>query len=70
MDNKDGIKFYRERWKAVAEIERQELRALSVERNWAQINSLACFAIENGLMRGDDDEIDVFLRWAKLKRAG
>jgi len=47
------------------------LRAMSVEEHWKQINALARFAIENGLTRGDDDgEMEVFLRWAKLRRAG
>lgn len=62
------VRFYRERWKAVHEIERQELRALTVEKRWKQINKLARFARENGLTHGDDDgEMEVFLRWAKLK---
>ncbi|HEY5157525.1 MAG TPA: hypothetical protein VII93_06130 [Anaerolineales bacterium] len=70
MDTNPDIKYYRERWKAVEEIERQELRAMSIEKHWKQINNLARFAIENGLIRGDDDgEMEVILRWAKLKGA-
>ena len=70
MDAKADIKFYRERWKAVEEIERQELRAMPIETHWKQINDLVRFAVENGLTRGDDDgEMEVFLRWAKLKGA-
>ncbi len=70
MDTKFDIKMYRERWKAVEEIERQELRAMSVEKHWKQINTLIRFALENGLMRGNDDnEMEVFFRWAKLKGA-
>jgi len=70
MDANFDIKFYRERWKAVEEIERQELRAMSVEKHWRQINTLIQFALENGLMRGNDDnEMEVFSRWAKLKGA-
>ena len=71
MDTNLDMKFYRERWKAVEEIERQELRAMSSEKHWKQINNLVRFAIENGLARGNDDgESEVFLRWAKLKGAG
>jgi hypothetical protein len=71
MDTNLDMKFYRERWKAVEEIERQELRAMSIEKHWRQINNLVRFAIENGLTRGSDNgEIEVFLRWAKLKGAG
>ena len=71
MDTNQDMKFYRERWKAVEEIERQELRAMSIEKHWIQINNLVRFAILNGLTRGDDDgEMEVFFRWAKLKGAG
>lgn len=70
MDLNLEMKFYRERWKAVEEIERQELRAMSIEKHWKQINNLFRFAVENGLTRSDDDgEMEVFLRWAKIKTA-
>jgi hypothetical protein len=68
MDANFDLKRYRERWKAVEEIERQELRAMPIEKHWKQINHLIRFAIENGLTRGEDNsEMDVFLRWAKLR---
>ena len=71
MDADFEMKHYRDRWKAVEEIERQELRVMTVEKHWNQINNLVRFAVENGLTRGDDDhEMEVFLRWAKLKGAG
>jgi len=70
VDANFDIKFYRERWKAVEEIERQELRAMPIEKHWKQINSLIRFALENGLTRdNDDNEMEVFFRWAKLKGA-
>jgi hypothetical protein len=62
------IKFYRERWKAVEEIERQELRAMSMEQHWKQLNAIIRRGIRLGISRGDDDgEMEVFRRWAKLK---
>ena len=67
MDANFDIKMYRERWKAVEEIERQELRAMSLDEHWRQINSLFQFAFVLGLTHGDDGEKDVVLRWAKLK---
>ena len=68
MDANSDIKLYRERWKAVEEIERQELRTMSIEKHWKQINNLIRFAIENELTRGEDNsEIEVFRRWAKLR---
>lgn len=68
MDANFDIKLYRERWKAVEEIERQELRAMSIEKHWKQINNLVRFAIENGLTRGEDNtEMEIHLRWVKLR---
>ena len=62
------IRFYKERWKAVEEIERQELRAMTLEDHWRKLNAIVRFAIETGMKREDDDgEMEVFLRWAKIK---
>ena len=62
------IRFYKERWKAVEEIERQELRAMSLEEHWRKLNAIVRFAIESGMQRDDNDgEMEVFLRWAKIK---
>ena len=70
MNDDFDLKSYRERWKAVEEFEREELRAMSPEEHWRQINSLFRFAREHGFTRGDDDgEKEVFARWAKLKGA-
>jgi hypothetical protein len=38
------IHLYRERWKAVEEIERQELRAMTLEEHWRKLNAIARFA--------------------------
>jgi len=65
--NSEDVRFYRDRWKAVQEVERRELRTLTTEKRWKQINELARFAREHSLTRGDDGEMDVFLRWAKIK---
>lgn len=65
----DDIRFYVERWKAVEEIERQELRALTPKRNWKHLNSIMRRAKRLGIQRGDDDgEMEVFKRWAKIRR--
>ena len=62
------IRFYKERWKAVEEIERQELRAMTLEDHWRKLNAIVRFAIEAGMQReGDDGETEVILRWAKIK---
>jgi hypothetical protein len=67
--NADEIRFHlRGRWKAVEEIERQELRAMSLDEHWQKLNAIVRFAIETGMKRTDDDgEMEVFQRWAKLK---
>ena len=62
------IRFYRERWKAVEEIERQELRAMTLEEHWRKLNAIVRFAIETGMQHDDDEgEMEVLLRWAKIK---
>lgn len=63
------IRFYKERWKAVEEIERQELRASTVQSNWKQLNSIMRRAKRLGLRRGDDDgEMEIFDRWIKIRK--
>jgi len=62
------IRLYKDRWKAVEEIERQELRAMTLEEHWRKLNAIVRFAIEMGMeKKHDDGEMDVFLRWAELK---
>ena len=62
------IHLYKARWKAVEEIKRQELRAMTLEQHWQKLNAIARCAIEMGMEREQDDsEIEVFLRWAELK---
>lgn len=65
-----AVRKYRDRWQAVAEIEQRELRAMTAEDHWRQLNSLVRFARETGLdVSTDDPEIDVWQRWARLKDA-
>ena len=62
------IRLYRERWKAVEEVERQELRAMTAEEHWRKLNAIVRFAIEAGMKRdNDDEEMEIILRWAKIK---
>ncbi|GMV35139.1 MAG: hypothetical protein DYG85_16625 [Chloroflexi bacterium CFX1] len=62
------IKFYVERWKAVEEIEREELRASTAKQNWKRLNSIVRRAKRLRLRRGDDDrETEVFQIWLKLR---
>ena len=43
-----NIRLYKDRWKAVEEIEKQELRAMTLEEHWRKLNAIARFAIEMG----------------------
>ncbi len=68
--NAEEIRFHlRDRWKAVEEIERQELRASAIKQNWQKLNAIMLRAQRLKLSRrgNDDNEMEVFLRWAKLK---
>jgi hypothetical protein len=67
--NKEEIRFHlRDRWKAVEEIEQEELRASTAKQNWQKLNAIMLRAKRLNLLRGhDDNEMEVFLRWAKLK---
>ena len=70
MNKTEIIYHLRDRWKAVEEIQRQELRAMTLEQHWQKLNAIVRFAIETGMKRKDDDgEAVIFLRWAKLKAA-
>ena len=66
--NPEDVRLYRDRWKAVQEIEREELRASTVQSNWKQLNAIARRSKRLGLTRGEDDsEMEVFRRWVKIK---
>ena len=46
-----NIRLYKDRWKAVEEIEQQELRAMTLEEHWRKLNAIARFAIEMGMKK-------------------
>jgi hypothetical protein len=43
--NVGDIRFYRDRWKAVEEIERHELRAMTLDEHWRKLNAIVRFAL-------------------------
>ena len=67
--NKEELVFHlRGRWKAVEEIERQELRAMSMATRLEKMNAI--WRLGKGLgfsVKTDESEMEVFMRWAKLK---
>jgi hypothetical protein len=70
MNKEEMIYHLRGRWKEVEKLQRQELRALTLEERWQKLNAIVRFAIESGMkIERDESEIEVMLRWAKLKAA-
>lgn len=68
MGANSDMKFYRERWKAVEEFEREELRSLTMEMRLQQMITIWRMAIGLGFsFEPDNSEMEVFARWAKLK---
>ncbi len=60
---------YIDRWKDVAEIEQRELQSATIQEKWRQLNAIHQLADRLGITRVDDDgKMEVYLRWAKLKR--
>ncbi|MBP7962570.1 MAG: hypothetical protein KBG20_04390 [Caldilineaceae bacterium] len=65
----EEARAYIDRWKAVAEIEQRELQAATIQEKWRQLNAIKRLADGLGITREDDDgKMEVYLRWAKLKR--
>jgi hypothetical protein len=63
-----NIRLYKDRWQAVEEIERQELRAMTLEDHWRKLNAIVRFALETGMeIKKDNSEMEIFLCWSKLK---
>jgi hypothetical protein len=60
---------YRDRWRAVEEVERKENRTASVALRWQQTNAIFRLAIGLGLLpnQEDDQKQEVYRRWAVLK---
>jgi hypothetical protein len=68
MDTDTDIKSYRDRWKAVEEFEREELRSLTMETRLQQMITIWRIAAGLGFsFKPDPSEMEVFARWAKLK---
>jgi hypothetical protein len=67
MTQKDDWIAYQDRWRAVAEVELQELRSTSIETKWQQLNSIISLAKRIGIFKQDPSEELVYQRWAKLK---
>jgi len=63
------LRAYRERWRAVQEIEKEEQRAATMAQRWQQVNAILCLAIGLGLPLNEIDEQEqlIYQRWSKLR---
>jgi hypothetical protein len=66
--NASEAKAYIQRWEAIAELEKQKQKPVSVAENWRQLNAIKRRAVRLGITRKDDEaELALFLLWARLK---
>ncbi len=70
--NTADARAYRERWREVEEIERQEAQAATIQDRWRQLNAVFGLALGLGLLEklANDQEELIWRRWAVLKQAG
>ena len=67
--DREQVRAFRDRWQAVAEVEREERRTASMALRWRQLNAVMRLARGLGLdaRQMDDGEEIVWQRWARLK---
>ncbi|MFQ5812166.1 MAG: hypothetical protein ACE5I2_03085 [Anaerolineae bacterium] len=66
--SEDLMRQFRDRWQAVAALEREEQREASVALRWQQLNAILRLAMSLGLPpREQFEEETVRQRWAKLR---
>ena len=63
----DNVRLYKERLKALEEIEAKEGRALTMKENWQKLNALYGLGKALGWKEDDSDLEIVRARWVKLK---
>lgn len=64
----EDVIAYRERWRAVEAVEREERRRATPEMRWRQLNTLVAMAQGLGLVASNANEAGVHARWATLRR--
>ncbi|MBN1318116.1 MAG: hypothetical protein JXA42_21720 [Anaerolineales bacterium] len=69
--DKEQVRLFKDRWKAVEEIEAQERMAETIESKWRKLNALYLMGKQLGLLQTeiDEQEMAVYLRWSELKKA-
>lgn len=61
------LKAYVDRYRAVAEVQPQELRSASLELRWKQLNAIVGLAIGLGILKSDESEEEIYRLWATQK---
>ncbi len=64
---KKQVRAFRQRWRAVQEIQQKEASGTTLELRWRQLN--AAYGLGKGMQlpARHSDEMCVYQRWAKLK---
>lgn len=65
----DLLRKFRDRWQAVAAVEKEEQRAASVSLRWQQLNVLWRLASSMDVAVSDREEDVVRQHWLKLKES-
>ena len=66
--DKQLVREFRNRWRAVATVEMEEQRATSVALRWQQLNAILGMAIGLGLPLEESKDVEIVRqRWTELK---
>jgi hypothetical protein len=67
MALKQDLQLYQASWQAVEAVQQAERQSASLALRWQQLNAAYCMAKSLGLLQPDPSEIEIHIRWAKLK---
>ena len=60
--------LFRNRWDAVAQVEKEEAQQTTLEDRWRQLNAIFRMAIDLDLVKSSNDsKLEIYSRWVKLK---
>jgi len=65
--NRDNLRLYVDRWKAVEEVNRQEGMNETMEDRWRKLNAIHGLGLALGLVRESESEKEVWKRWNILR---
>jgi hypothetical protein len=66
--DKGQARQFRDRWRAVEEVQHQEAHEASLEQRWCQLNAAYVMGRELGLSTRPSEEREVRQRWVRLKK--